>query len=143
MTANCIACKMSFGYSVGDFIGLGQLAWQVYKSCKDAPGSFKNISSEVLSLHAVLKEVEETLSGCSLSQAKRANLVKITSGCQDTLRDLQSLVNKYESLGTQTKRTWDRMRWHSNDIAELRARLTSNTVMLTAFLRYYISHLNN
>jgi hypothetical protein len=127
---------MSFGYSVGDFIALGQLAWQVYKSCKDAPGSFKNISSEVLSLHAVMKEVEETLSSCTLPQSKQASLVTITNGCKDALQDLQSLVDRYESLGLQTKRTWDRLRWHSNDIAELRARLTSNTVLLTAFLRY-------
>jgi hypothetical protein len=90
---------MSFGYSVGDFIALGQLAWQVYKSCKDAPGSFRNISSEVLSLHAVLKEVEETLLSYTLPKSKQASLVTITSGCQDVLGDLQSLVNKYESLG--------------------------------------------
>ena len=127
---------MSFGYSVGDFIALGQLAWQVYKSCKDAPGSFRNISSEVLSLHAVLKEIEETLSSYALPESKKASLGTIRSGCQDVLGDLQSLVNKYESLGSQTKRTWDRLRWHSNDIAELRARLTSNTLLLTAFIRY-------
>jgi hypothetical protein len=133
---------MSFGYGVGDFVLLGQLAWQAYKSCKDAPESFKNISTEVLSLHVVLKEVEESLSSYSLPQSKQASLGSIASGCQDVLRDLQSLVDKYKSLGSQTKRTWDRLRWHSNDIAELRARLTSNIMLLTAFLRYKLYHLN-
>lgn len=127
---------MSFGYSVGDFAALGQFAWHVYKSCKDAPESFKNMSLEVLSLHAVLKEVEETLSGYPLSQSRQASLETITNGCQEVLQDLQSLVDRYQSLGSQTKRSWDRLRWHSNDIAELRARLTSNTVLLTAFIRY-------
>jgi hypothetical protein len=126
---------MSFGFSVGDFIAVGNLAWQVYKSCKDAPESFKNVSQEVLSLHAVLKEIEETLSGHPLSQAKDARLATVTKGCQDILQGLQSLVLKYESLGSQTKRTWDRLRWHSDDIAELRARLTSNTVLLTAYIK--------
>lgn len=94
------------------------------------------MSLEVLSLHAVLKEVEETLSDYPLSQSKQASLEAITNGCQNVLQDLQSLVDRYRSLGSQTKRSWDRLRWHSNDIAELRARLTSNTVLLTAFIRY-------
>jgi hypothetical protein len=129
---------MSFGFSISDFITVGNLAWQVYKSCKDAPESFKNISQEVLSLHAVLKEVEETFLGHPLPQSKEAALAMIAGGCQDVLQDLQSLILKYESLGSNTKRTWDRMRWHVDDITELRARLTSNTVLLTTFIRYIL-----
>ncbi|KAI9774257.1 MAG: hypothetical protein M1840_004151 [Geoglossum simile] len=125
---------MSFGYSVGDIVLLGQLAWKAYRSCKDAPGSFKNISHEVLSLHALLKEIEENLSVETLSSARQARLEIIGDGCHSVLEELQSLVDKYESLGTQSKRTWDRMKWGSNDIAELRSRLTSNTLLLTAFI---------
>jgi hypothetical protein len=126
---------MSFGFSVSDFITVGQLAWDVYKSCRDAPDSFSNISLEVLSLHAVLKSVEENLVDQALSESRRANLETISSGCQKALHDLQALVDKYESLGTKSKRTFDRMGWGTNDIAELRARLTSNVVMLNTFLR--------
>ena len=61
---------MSFGYGVGDFIALGTLAWSVYKSCKGAPEAFENISWEVLSLHAVLKEAEETVFAQLLSPEK-------------------------------------------------------------------------
>jgi hypothetical protein len=53
---------MSFGYSVGDFIAVGTLAWNVYKLCKAAPVSFGNISMEVPSLHVVIKEAEKTVS---------------------------------------------------------------------------------
>lgn len=126
---------MSFGFGVCDFVKLVELAWKIYKSCKDSPESFKNVSQEVLSLHVVLKEAEEILSGHPLSQSKEASLATITRGCEDVLQDLQSLVLKYDSLGSKTKRTWDRLRWHSDDIAELRARLTSNTVLLTAYMR--------
>lgn len=129
---------MSFGFSVGDFVAILNLAWQVYKSCKDAPGSFRNISQEVLSLHAVLKEVEETLLDHPIPPSKEAGLATVTDGCKDVLQNLQSLVIKYESLGSNTKSTWDRMRWHSDDIAELRARLTSNIVLLTAYIRYIV-----
>ncbi len=52
---------MSFGYSVGDCIVVGTLAWKVYKATKGAPDAFQKIHVEVLSLHAVLKEAEETV----------------------------------------------------------------------------------
>ncbi|KAI9776082.1 MAG: hypothetical protein M1839_000595 [Geoglossum umbratile] len=125
---------MSFGYSVGDIVLLGQLAWRAYRSCKDTPESFKNISHEVLSLHALLKEIEENLSAQTLSSTRQARLKTIGDGCRNVLEELQSLVDKYESLGTQSKRTWDRMKWGSTDIVELRSRLTSNTLLLTAFI---------
>lgn len=126
---------MSFGFGVGDFLAVGKLAWAVYKSCRDAPDSFKNISIEVLSLHAVLKEVEETLSEQAISASKQHSLATVTTGCRCVLEDLQTLVTKYENMGSQSKRTWDRLKWGSNDIAELRARLISNTVLLAAFMR--------
>ena len=127
---------MSFGFSSRDFTALGQLAWTVYKSCRDAPGSFNSISSEVLSLQAVVKEVEETLSGHPLPKSMQASLAVILTGCREVLQDLQALIDRYESLGSQSKRTFDRMGWGMNDIAELRARLTSNVVMLNTFMRH-------
>jgi hypothetical protein len=127
---------MSFGYSVGDVIALGTLAWGIYKSCKEAPESFQDISSEVLSLYGVLKEAEETVFAQQLSPAKQERLKAVGDGCYRVLTDLDNLCKKYQSLGTQSKRTWDRMRWGSEDIAELRARLVSNTGLLTAWIRY-------
>ena len=130
---------MSFGFGVGDFVQLGQLAWSVYKACKEAPESFGNISQEVLSLHAVLREVDETITGHELTQTQEAGLKTVGHGCHNVLTDLETLVNKYESLGTQSKRTWDRMGWGFEGVADLRSRLTSSTVLLTAFMTYAIS----
>ncbi len=45
------ASAMNFGFSIGDFIGVGQLAWQVYRKSKKAPSEFKTISSQLISLH--------------------------------------------------------------------------------------------
>ncbi|KUJ11878.1 ankyrin [Mollisia scopiformis] len=120
--------------AVGPVVSAAKHAWTVWKSCKAAPGSFNNISAEVLSLHALLKEVEETLENQKLSISTQARLEIITGGCQSLLEDLQALVKKYESLGSQSKRTWDRLNWDAGEISELRARLTSNTVLLTAFM---------
>jgi hypothetical protein len=129
------ASFMSFGYSVGDIVTIGTLAWKVYKSCKDAPESFANITSEVQSLIVILKEAEEIASDQRLPPTQRDDLKVVGDGCHRVLEDLQNLAEKYKSLGMQGKRTWDRMRWGSEDIAELRARLISNTGMLTAWIR--------
>jgi hypothetical protein len=126
---------MSFGYSVGDFIAIGTLAWNVYKSCKGAPESFGNLASEVLSLHAVLKEAEETVFAHPLSPTKQERLKAVGDGCYCVLKDLDNLLKKYQSLGTQSKRTWDRMRWDTKDVEELRARMSSNAGLLTAWIR--------
>ena len=105
-----------------------------YRAGKGAPESFENISIDVLSLHAVLKEGEETLFIRPLSPVRAERLKVIKDGCDKVLVDLQNLVKKYESLGTQSKRTWDRMKWGNEDIAEIRARLTSNISNLNAFI---------
>lgn len=82
----------------------------------------------------MLKESEETLFTHPLPPARAERLKVIKDGCDAVLADLQTLVNKYESLGTKSKQTWVRMKWGNEDIAEIRARLTSNITMLTAFI---------
>ena len=82
----------------------------------------------------MLKEGEETLFTRPLPPSRAQRLEAIKDGCDRVLVDLQSLVEKYERLGTQSKRTWDRMKWGNEDIAEIRSRLTSNVTMLTAFI---------
>jgi hypothetical protein len=127
---------MSFGYGVGDIIGLGCLAWNVYQACKDVPARFGQLTQEVLSLHAVIKEVQEAIWEEDLSLPRRCGLQVVMNGCRSVLEDLEKLLTKYERLGTKANRTWERMGWASTDISLYRERLVSNTVLLTAFLRF-------
>jgi hypothetical protein len=92
-----------------------------------------------LSLHAVLKEVEEAVAANSFRQATLDGLATILTGCRDVLTELEALMEKYKGLGAQTRWTWDRMHWHAGDVAELRQRMTSNVGMLTAWMRYALS----
>ena len=82
----------------------------------------------------MLKEGEEILFIHPLPTARVERLYTVKEGCEKVLVDLQNLVEKYGSLGSQSKRTWDRMRWCNEDVAEIRARLTSNVSLLTAFI---------
>ena len=135
-SASSPTSTMSIGYSVGDFVLLGQLAWTVFKSCKGAPESFANISYEVLSLHAVVKEFGDNLQEERIqSPSQLAGLRHVAGGCQRVLDDLKVLTDRYSSLGSQNKRIRDRLKWGGEDIAEIRLRLISNTALLNAFIR--------
>jgi N-terminal domain on NACHT_NTPase and P-loop NTPases len=126
---------MSFGFAVGDFIAVWNLASEAIKSFKGAPEGFKSISNEVLSLQAVLQEINETLSGHTLSISRHERLATILRGCRHVLEKLKPILKKYESLGSLEKKFFDRVRWEPKEIAELRHQLTSNITLLTAFIR--------
>lgn len=111
---------MSFGFSVGDFLVVGQLCWNVYRNCKDSSGHFKDLSAEVGSLHNVFKETEELLSQQQLSPEQQSRLQVVTNGSKDLLHDLDALLKKYESLGTKSQRTWDRVGFGMQDVTNLR-----------------------
>ncbi|KAI1769432.1 hypothetical protein GGR53DRAFT_158260 [Hypoxylon sp. FL1150] len=125
---------MSFGVGFGDLVLASKLAWKVYKSCKESGDNFKRLSNEVASLHVVLKETEDYITEFSdLDTSRKNRLTILTDGCNATLEDLDKLLGSYERLGTQAQRTWDRMRFGLEDLADIRSRLVSNATLLTAF----------
>ena len=126
---------MSFGYAVGDVIVIGKLAWSVYKACIDAPTSFGNIAQEVIALEVVIRQFGEAFEGQELSELEQKRLDIIGKGCRDVLKDLQSLVEKYENLGLNAKLSFDRLKWAAAPVDELRTRLISNTTILSAFIQ--------
>ena len=124
---------MSFGFSVGDFITVSTLAWQVFKSCKDSSDDFKILANDVGSLHIVLKEVEDQYKEQTLERSQQEHLALLTQNTRNVLKDLEALLEKYDSLGTQSQRTWDRMRWGIEDVSRLKERLMSSTTLLSIF----------
>lgn len=124
---------MSFGFSAGDLISISALAWKVFKSCKEASDSFKNVSSEVVSMHVVLKETEDIVAEGDLGRERTIQLQHVADGCQAVLKDLDQLLDRYKSLGTKSQRTWDRMKWGHENISEIRSRLISNTTLLSTY----------
>ena len=124
---------MSFGFGVSDFIAVGGLCWKVYKKCKGSPGGYAQLSNEVGALNNVIKETEEMLSQQDLTPAQEAKLVQSRQGCEEVLKDLEELLNKYESMGTSARRTFDRMGFGMEDMTGIRVRLISNVTMLDAF----------
>jgi hypothetical protein len=72
---------MSFGFGISDVLAVSWLAWSVYKSCKEAPKDFQDISSEVI--------------GGPESNPwtrKQDQLRELVAGCHDVLTELDALV---------------------------------------------------
>ncbi|KAK3897205.1 potassium channel AKT1 [Staphylotrichum tortipilum] len=125
---------MSFGIGAGDIILLTSLAWKLYKACKDAPADFARLSSEILSLHAVLSETHDFLSeNPALDTSRRNRLSILCEGCEGVLADLDALYNRYDSLPTQSQRAWDRIKFGLQDVSQIRERLVSSATLLTAW----------
>lgn len=129
---------MSFGYGVGDFLVVGQLCWRLYKRCKESPGNYAQLSTEVGALHNVLKETEELLSQQELTTAQQARLATCRQGCEQVLKDLNGILERYQSLGTKSQRTFDRLGYGMQDVNGIRLRLNLNVSMLDAFNNAYV-----
>ena len=126
---------MAAQFPSDDLNAVADLAWQVYKSLKAAPDSFEKVHLEVLSLNAVLKEALEAVPLSPIQLSQRDRLQKILDGCTGVLKDLQTLVDKYDNMGANSRMSWDRWRWGQQSATELRTKLVSYTKMLTEFLR--------
>ena len=127
---------MSFGCSPGDIMALSQLAVKVFKAYQDAPSDYRNISDEVKSLHIIISKAAQHLESTTLSSSSRQEGQEVLKGCQNVLVDLGSLIKKYNSLASaSTGQVLQRIKLGAEDIATLRARLTSHTTLLSSFIQ--------
>ena len=130
---------MSFGFGVTDFLTLTSLAWNVYKDCKSASAEFREVGNEVISLHTSLRELQDECEDKdsilnSNQEDKKRTLNVLVQNCIEVLKELQQLLTRYRSLGTNQKRAWDRVKFGSEGIQEIRNKLMFHTSSLTLFL---------
>ena len=131
-----------FGWGVGDIITISGLAAQVYAAFKDAPDEYRHILDEVESLQIIINKAARhfTSTSSTLSYNNQREGQTMLKGCQNVLEDLNSLIEKYNSLAsasTNTSQVLKRVKLGAEDIATLRARLTSNTTLLSSFIQRF------
>ncbi|KNG84604.1 hypothetical protein ANOM_006429 [Aspergillus nomiae NRRL 13137] len=131
---------MSFGFSIGDFLTVIELANKIRKEFAGAPSQFKAINDEVRSLSFVLQDVEVDLSGKELSDSQKAELQAIADSCRCVLDEIYEEINIYRVLESdhttglrKVVRVWKRLKWEPEDIQDLRTRISSNISLLNAF----------
>ncbi|KAK0710660.1 hypothetical protein B0H67DRAFT_491373 [Lasiosphaeris hirsuta] len=126
---------MSFGVGVGDLALVARTAWRLYKACKDSSEDFARLSTELMSLHAVVNETNDFLTENSetLDTSRRHRLTMLCGGCRVALDELDAIVARYDSLGTKTQRAWDRVHFGLRDLSDIKNRLVSSVTLLSAF----------
>ena len=129
---------MSFGYGVGDIMAISGLAIKVYTAYKDAPDDYRHIADEVRSLHIVINKAAQHFDSSTLSNNSQQEGKEVLQGCQNVLQELDALIVKYNSLASaSTGQVLQRIKLSAEDIAALRARLTSNTTLLSSFIQRF------
>ena len=129
-----------FGWGVGDIITISGLAAQVYAAFKDAPDEYRHILDEVESLQIIIDKAARhfTSTSSTLSYNNQREGQTMLKGCQNVLEDLNSLIEKYNSVtspNTSASQVLKRVKLGTEDIATLRARLISNTSLLNGFIQ--------
>ena len=134
---------MSFGFGAGDIMAISKLASKVYTAYtayKDAPSDYKHVAEEVKSLQIIINTAAQHFESPALSDNNRQDGQEVLKGCQSILEDLNSLIDKYNSLApnsTNKSQAFQRVMLGMEDIATLRARLISNTTLLSSFIRRF------
>jgi hypothetical protein len=121
---------MSFGFSIGDFVGVISLAFEVYHSCANSPSEFRHLKDEVKSLHIVLEKAAQRFSGRRISADDTRSLQHVRESCEAVLLDLQLLIKKYKTLGGNGASLLKRLLWSRTDLSKIRERITSNVLLL-------------
>jgi hypothetical protein len=116
---------MSFGFAIGDLIGVANLAWQLYQNCyrviQDSPQDIKELIRDLSTIYGVLKRIEEDLASNdsvikSHGERRTQLLQSMISNLRATLIKLQELVLRYQRLAA--KKGWknpevlrDKFKW--------------------------------
>ena len=151
-----------FGFGVGDFIAFGTLVLKVYTAYESAPKQFQNFSKEILSLHVVVRQVEDQLSisgsgGTARLPGSRGIASLITKYNDDLkvlcdelrtiMEELDDLLKRYQNLASNCRNPIGRFRWGQEDLVGLRERLRSGITLLNTIngglAKYVLSNLTN
>ncbi|KAE9365756.1 hypothetical protein N431DRAFT_297272, partial [Stipitochalara longipes BDJ] len=144
---------MLFGYSIGDFVLVTQLAYSVVINARKACGAHSALAREVNSLHVVLVRLESEvsrpesiLSGEAGGEdgderlEKRKELSELVRDCEQVLKILAAILKKYNALSDDersVKKLWQKVRFGNGemqDLTKIRSELATHTQAITLFL---------
>ena len=139
---------MSLPFGAGDIVAVGTLIWKTYAAYADAPEQFQNFAREILSLHVVVRKVEDHMgisgSGratqlpgpggvANLSTKDRNDLKILYDDLRTIMAELDDLLKKYQNLTSNRRNPIDRFRWGQEDLVGLRDKLRSSITLLNIY----------
>ena len=127
-----------FGWGVGDIATISTLVAKVYGAYKDAPDNYRHILEELRSLQILINKAVRHVESSNLNSDDWKEGQEVLKGCQSVLEDLDSLIEKYNSLAPSSPgQVVKKVQFGAEDIATLRSRLISNTVLLNGFIQRF------
>ena len=132
---------MSFGFAIGDFVAVGDLAFplykDVYKVSRAAPAEFRELAKELgvlsSSIQLLTEEAQNAESVLVKAGQRRVDMVnEMMSSTKETLEKLDAYAKKHEILTGSAdsrsllRRGWDRLKFAKDvsSINSLRMRLS-------------------
>ena len=86
---------------------------------------FRQVQNELALLLVALDTAKENLEGASVKDSLLSELDKELQNCHWVLLELKDVKDHFESVGSQTQLTWEREGWKLDELADIRARLSS------------------
>jgi hypothetical protein len=129
---------MSFGFSVGDFVTVGTLAFELRRAYASAPEEYRSLSSDLDIFRGLVSQFERDvripmspLNRCSPEQ--QLQLVLILGRANSILKELGIIRDNFQSFQSHP-RVWDRLRFPSAKVRALQANLHLQTSTMKLFL---------
>ncbi|KAK9855689.1 hypothetical protein MYU51_002355 [Penicillium brevicompactum] len=121
---------MSFGFSIGDFLGIIKDIHHIRRVFNGAPAQFKFLNDEVRRLSIIIQDVETYIPNA----AQKDKLEQIANECKELIQDIWTVIGKYREIGQSSsiKHAWKRLKLDPEDVRELRDRVCSLVESLTA-----------
>ncbi|KAI4676965.1 uncharacterized protein J4E84_009265 [Alternaria hordeiaustralica] len=128
-----------FGFSIGDIVLVGNYAYSVYKSCKNAGDNFREITSDVASLRTLLLALDDECknpqsSFQQLSPAQKGELAARLQDCKADLRSVKKILHDFRSLDKRDARYRDRLAFTTGKQAAIREKIATHSVRLQQLL---------
>ncbi|KAE8337940.1 hypothetical protein BDV24DRAFT_153958 [Aspergillus arachidicola] len=101
------------------------LAHTLHHSLFISSDMFKQVQTELALLLVALDTLKENLESTNSGDTLLSELDKELQNCDWVLLDLEALKEHFENVGPDTQVTWEREGWKIDEVAEIRARLSS------------------
>ncbi|CAG8895583.1 unnamed protein product [Penicillium egyptiacum] len=132
---------MSFGFSIGDFLAVLQLANDLGGRFAQAPREYKAIKDEVESLIFALNRING-FNEEEFDDQQKDGVNQVIQSCDIVLQDLDSRLQKFHVLAEDStpdwagkvRQAWKRIRWNQAEINNFRSRIVSNISLLNLII---------
>lgn len=136
---------MSFGFSIGDFVLLTNLAWKTVQNARSACGAHDDLTREVTSLHIVLQRLQREIAKPQSilnndEDHRREELATLAEHCQRVLKVLSQILEKYNGLSEEKRKVvklWKTVKFSNGemqDLSKIRLEISAHTNAITMFL---------